>query len=171
MSGARSPDRSEVEPVDPDADLHVPAQRREWTAHRWVLPVIALGGTAGACARYALELWLPVGDGGMPWATFLTNISGCFLIGVLMVHVVEAGGAHPLVRPFLGVGLLGGYTTFSTYAVQTTTLLVDRQPYLALTYLFGTLLAAMVAVVLGVYVARGVLLLRRRLSRHRKGSR
>jgi CrcB protein len=86
--------------------------------HRWVLPVISLGGVIGATARHALELAWPTQSGTLPWATLVTNTSGCLLIGMLMVQVVEVGRAHPLLRPFLGVGILGGYTTFSTYAVQ-----------------------------------------------------
>ena len=122
-----------------------------------MVPAIALGGMLGASGRYALELAWAHPDGSVPWATMLTNASGCLLIGVLMVYVVEAGpgaGRHRLVRPFLGVGVLGGYTTFSTYAVQTDALLARGRPLLALGYLLGTLLAALLAVVLGVTVAR-----------------
>ena len=169
--GARSTGRSAVEATDPDIDLHVPAQRREWSAHRWVLPMIALGGMAGAGARYALELAWPAPDDGFPWATFLTNVSGCLLIGVLMVYVVEAGGAHPLVRPLLGVGVLGGFTTFSTYTVQATVLGVEDRPALAAAYLVGTLLAARAAEVQGVFLARALLRARRWLIHHRRGSR
>jgi CrcB protein len=64
------------------------------------------------------------------------------------------------VRPFLGVGVLGGYTTFSTYAVQTHSLLRAHRPGLALAYLLGTLLAAMVGVAVGVAAARGLVRLR-----------
>jgi CrcB protein len=137
------------------------------SAHRWVLPVIALGGILGASARHALELWWPPPVGGFAWATFATNVSGCLLIGVLMVYVVEVGGAHPLLRPFVGVGLLGGYTTFSTYAVQSGTMLREQHPVLALTYLLGTLLAAMVAVTAGVVLARSLHGGRRWLARRR----
>ena len=67
--------------------------------------------------------------------------------------MVEIGGAHPLLRPFVGVGLLGGYTTFSTYAVQAGTLLRGQHGALFLAYLLGTLLAAMLAVTAGVVLA------------------
>jgi CrcB protein len=147
--------------VDPDIEVRAPGQRREWTRHRWVLPVIALGGLLGAAARHGLEVAWPVADGGFPWATFVANVAGCLLIGALMVQVVEAGGAHPLLRPFLGVGVLGGFTTFSTYAVQTV-LLVEERPAVAAAYLFGTLAAALLAVAGGVAAARA---LRRLLHR------
>ncbi len=164
------PERS-AEAVDPDVDLRSPRQRRELHTHRSVLPVIALGGMLGAAARHGLELAWPPGPGTLPWATLLTNVSGCLLIGLLMVHVVEGGRAHPLLRPFFGVGLLGGYTTFSTYTVQTRDLLAGGREVVALVYLLGTLASAMLAVLLGVAAARGLLLARRRLSRHRGGSR
>jgi fluoride exporter len=125
----------------------------------WVVPAIALGGMIGASGRYALELAWPHPTGALPWATLVTNASGCLLIGALMVYVVEvSAGAlrHPLVRPFLGVGVLGGYTTFSTYTVQSETLVADGRPLLAIAYLFGTLAAALAAVVLGVAVARAL---------------
>lgn len=152
-------------PVDPDADLRDPRQRREWTAHRWVLPTIALGGMLGASARHGLELAWPAATGDFPWATFVTNVVGCALIGLLMVHVVELGAGHPLLRPFLGVGVLGGFTTFSTYAVQTTGLLDADEPALALVYLVGTVAAALVAVALGIVLGRTLLVLRHRGGR------
>lgn len=149
--------------VDPDVDLSLPQQRREWSSHRLVLPVVAAGGVAGATARYLLATARPPTPRGLPWGTLSINVSGCFLIGVLMVFVVEVGGAHPLVRPLLGVGVLGGYTTFGTAAVDATTLLADGRPGLALAYTLGTAISTFVAVVAGTRVGRGVDALRRRL--------
>ncbi len=144
---------TETEPIDPDlASRPARTQRLQ----RRVLVAIALGGLTGAAGRHAVELAWPTPADGFPWGTLVTNVSGCLLIGLVMVWVVEAGGAHPLVRPFLGVGVLGGYTTFSTYAVQTQSLLRADRPGLALAYLLGTALAAVVAVTLGVAAARGV---------------
>jgi CrcB protein len=157
--------------VDPDVDVHVAGQRRESTTHRWVVPVIALGGMVGASARHGLELWWPTPADGFPWATFVTNVLGCLLIGILMVHVVETGRAHPLVRPFVGVGVLGGFTTFSTYAVQGNDLLAGARPELGTAYLFGTVAAAMMAVWCGVAVARGALRVRLWLIHRRGGTR
>ena len=164
--GTRAPD-----PVDPDIDLHVRGQRREWTAHRWVLPVVALGGMLGASARHALELIWPATPTALPWATLVTNASGCLLIGMLMVQVVEVGRAHPLLRPFLGVGVLGGYTTVSTYAVQTRTLWAHGRPGLSLLYLLLTPALALVAVALGVFTARAGHRARATLSRRARSRR
>jgi CrcB protein len=160
---AGSPDN----PVDSDVDLHAPGGRREWAVHPWVLPVIALGGMLGASARHALELLWTASPGHLPWATLVTNASGCLLIGMLMVQVVEVGRAHPLVRPFLGVGLLGGYTTFSTYAVQTGVLWSHGHPGISVVYLLLTPLVAVVGVIVGVVVARVLHRLRDVLARRK----
>lgn len=143
--------------LDPDIDVAAPGQEREWSAYRWTLPAIALGGMVGASARHGLELALPVAAGGFAWATFVTNVVGCLLLAVLMVVVVERGAGHPLLRPFAGTGVLGGFTTFSTYAVQTTTLADGQHPAVALVYLFGTLAAALGAVAVGLVSARSLL--------------
>ena len=84
-----------------------------------MLLVIAAGGALGSLARYALERAMPDDSPRVfAWATFLTNVSGCLLIGVLMWLVVEVWEPRRYARPFLGVGVLGGFTTFSTYAVE-----------------------------------------------------
>lgn len=153
-----------TEPIDSDVDLRVPAQRRELARHHVpVLGVIALGGGLGALARYGLATALPAPPGQFPWATFAANVSGCLLIGVLMVLVTDVWAAHRLVRPFLGVGFLGGFTTFSTYAVEIHGLLRPGSVGVAFLYLAGTLAGAMVAVLAGVRVTR--LAVRRRVVR------
>ncbi|NIH86577.1 fluoride efflux transporter CrcB [Amycolatopsis granulosa] len=115
---------------------------------------VAIGGGLGALARFGLTRAWPTAPGHFPWATFATNVAGCFLIGVLMVIVTEIRVAHPLVRPFLGVGVLGGFTTFSTYAVEFHNLLSPGLVAVAFAYLAGTLLAAMVAVFAGAALTR-----------------
>jgi CrcB protein len=153
VSGETDPD----DPVDPDVDLRVPAQRGELVHHHGsVLGVIALGGGLGALARYGLaQLW-PTPPGGFPLATFATNVAGCLLIGVLMVLVTEVWSAHRLVRPFLGVGVLGGFTTFSTYAVEFHGLLRPGTVGPAFAYLAGTLVAALLATLAGTWLTRVV---------------
>ena len=81
-----------------------------------------------------------------PWTTFWINVTGCALMGVLMVLVTERFTVHPLVRPFLGTGVLGGYTTFSTYAIDATRLFDGGHAGVAVVYLVATLLAALIAV-------------------------
>jgi len=153
--------------VDPDVDLHDPGQVREWQRHRFVLPAIALGGMLGASARHGADLLWPAKPGAVPWTTLGVNVLGCLLIGVLMVLVVEVGGAHPLWRPFAGVGVLGGFTTFSTYAVETTVLLDDGHPGLAFGYVAGTVVLALAAVTVGLVTTRAAVGKRSRTGRDR----
>ncbi|MFD3547257.1 CrcB family protein [Streptomyces sp. NPDC058655] len=112
-----------------------------------VLAAVAAGGAVGASARYAVALLWPAGPGAFPWATFWINTAGCALIGVLMVLVAEGGRtAHPLVRPFAGVGVLGGFTTFSAYALDFSRLLDEEEAAAALAYGGLTVAAALGAV-------------------------
>ncbi len=141
------------------ADTTARAAGRRSRAHRRLRRldttlVIGLGGLLGSLARFGLSVLLPSRVGGFPWATFLTNVSGCFAIGVLMVLILDVWEVHRLLRPFLGVGVLGGFTTFSTYAVDTRTLLGAGPATTAVAYLCGTVVAALVAVWLGAGLTR-----------------
>nr|WP_221333552.1 CrcB family protein [Nocardia transvalensis] len=137
--------------------MREPAQRRELSrSHGAVLPVIAVGGGVGALARYGLAQWWPTPAGGFPWVTFVTNVLGCFLIGVLMVAITDIWSPHPLVRPFLGVGILGGFTTFSTYANEARDLLRPETVALSFAYLAGTLVCALPATLAAMRLTRGL---------------
>lgn len=137
------------EAIDPDVDLHVPQHRVETAGGRaWqILAVIALGGALGALGRYGLEVVWPREGAGFPLGMFVVNVLGCALIGVLMVLVSERGTpVNPLVRPFLGAGVLGGFTSFSTYAIDVSQLLDEGAAGVALAYLGGTVTVALLAV-------------------------
>jgi CrcB protein len=153
-------------PVDPDVSvgergrararpLSFNQQARRTLASRWdILLVIAAGGALGSLARWALGETFPARRGSFPWATFGENVSGGLALGVLMVFVIDVWPPSRYMRPFLGVGVLGGFTTFSTYALDTRALVVaDRAP-LAAAYLFGTLAAGLASVWLGIAGAR-----------------
>jgi len=127
-----------------------------------VLGVVALGGAAGAVGRYGLSVGMPHRPGTFPWATFVTNVTGCLLIGVLMVLITEVWAAHRLLRPFLGTGVLGGYTTFSTYVVDVQRAAGAGAPWVALAYLSLTLITALPAVWCGTAVTRAAVGRRRR---------
>ncbi|MFF7640193.1 fluoride efflux transporter CrcB [Streptomyces canus] len=140
--------------------LRAPARasrRSLWQGQAPVVAVVALGGALGATARYALSLHWPTPPGGFPWATFWTNVAGCAVIGVFMVVITDVWAAHRLVRPFFGTGVLGGFTTFSTYAVDIQKLVDHGRPATGLAYLAATLLAALSAVWLASTAARRVL--------------
>ena len=91
------------------------------------LAAIAAGGGLGSVARYLLSQAFPAGH-GFPWAIFAVNVSGCFLLGLLMIYLLEVWPPRRYLRPFLAVGLIGGYTTFSTYAAAVMTLLTSHAP-------------------------------------------
>ncbi|MGH3239778.1 MAG: fluoride efflux transporter FluC, partial [Spirillospora sp.] len=138
-------------PVDPDVDLRVPRRRRELRRAPWeTLAAVSAGGVLGALARYGLSDAFPYEPGDFPWVVFWVNVSGCLLIGVLMVLITETWQVHRLVRPFLGVGILGGYTTFSTYAVDIQRAVEGGAPHVGLAYLALTLVAALAAVAAGM---------------------
>lgn len=144
-------------PVDPDIDVHVPRQRTEWPNAPWAVPVaISLGGAAGALARHGAEVAIPHEPGTFAWATLLVNVSGSFLIGVLMVLVTDVWPGRRLLRPFVGVGVLGGYTTFATHVEDVHRMLLAGTAGPALAYLAGTVAGAVLAVWAGARAARAV---------------
>jgi CrcB protein len=114
------------------------------------LAMVAFGGLLGASARYGVGLLLPHTAGTFPLGTLLINVVGGFLIGVLIDAVVE----RPLLRPFAITGILGGFTTFSTYTVDTEQLLAAGRLAQAGVYLVGTLVGALAATWLGLALAR-----------------
>jgi len=106
---------------------------------------VALGGALGAVLRWALGEAVPDGA-GFPWTTFGINVTGSLVLAWL--PAVAAVRRRPRLAVGLGPGLLGGYTTLSTYAEETRALLADGQTLTALAYLLGTLAACLVAVAL-----------------------
>ena len=149
------PDRYDEEPVDPDRGPE-PAVGGADRVRPIVLAAIAAGGALGAAARYgAGQLW-PDKPGSFAWTTVAINLLGCLLIGVLMPVVVERGRGHPLLRPLLGTGVLGGFTTFSTYATDTQALLAAGRWAPAVGYVLLTLLGAVGAVLAGQLLGRRI---------------
>jgi fluoride exporter len=134
--------------VDPDLDPRlaagsdqVPAEGGERPGELRVVAAIALGGVVGAESRHGIALALPSDAAGFPWSTLVVNASGCLLLGVLMAVLAAARSPHPLARPFLGVGAVGGFTTFSTFAVDVDRLLRLGRPSVAAAYLLATVAA------------------------------
>jgi fluoride exporter len=117
------------------------------------LAAIAVGGGIGSVARYLLSQAVPAGH-GFPLAIFAVNVSGCFCLGLLMIYLLEVWPPRRFLRPFLAVGILGGYTTFSTYAAGVMTLLTGRAFALADAYALTSVLAALVAVWSGMKLGR-----------------
>lgn len=136
-----------MRPIDPDIDVHVGAQRRELPDGGWpILAAISAGGVIGGLARHGLEVSFVHPVTGFPWVTFGINVSGSLLIGVVMVLVTEVWRDARLLRPFLGVGVLGGFTTFSTYLLDIQQGVAAGGATIAVVYLTATVLAALAAV-------------------------
>ena len=154
-------DRPGALPVDPDlpdvTDVFHRGGGRVAQHRRWdVALVIGAGGAIGGGARWALNQAWPLVPGGFPWATFVENVSGCLILGALMVFLLDVWRPSRYARPFLGIGVLGGFTTFSAYTSDTRVLLLDGRAPLAALYLFGTLAAALAATRIGIVGARTV---------------
>lgn len=123
-------------------------------AHRnpRLLALIVLGGALGTTARHSVQSAFPADAGGFPWATLAVNVSGAFLLAALLELVVlvpDDRGRRRALRLGLGTGLLGGYTTYSTFVLESLTLGGSGHPLAALAYdavsLTGGFLAAWLA--------------------------
>lgn len=149
--------RPDADLVDPDADVRVPTPQGERRTTPWpVLAAVSAGGVVGALARHGLQQALPLRPGGFGWVTFGINIFGCLLMGVLMVLITEVWTGNRLLRPFLGVGVLGGFTTFSTYVLEVQQAIGAGAWHTALLYATATPAGALAAVWLGVRIAERV---------------
>jgi fluoride exporter len=116
--------------------------------------VVLAGAGLGGLARYTLGTWIMARSGGrFPLGTFLINISGAFLIGLLMTILTERMQPHPNWRLFLVVGCLGGYTTFSSFEYETLQAVRDGERWMGLLYLAGSVLFGYAAVWLGAVLA------------------
>ena len=116
---------------------------------------VALGGACGAVARYGVNLWLaPVSVGRFPFATLAVNVFGCAAIGVLHVLIVERALLPAVWRELLMVGMLGAFTTFSAFSIDTLGLWQNHQPLLAVVNVAANLLLCLGAVALAVVLTR-----------------
>lgn len=121
-----------------------------------LLAAVAAGGVVGSLGRWSVGLALPHVAGGMPWATLVVNVTGAFAMGLLVAFLVDRPGVHRLLRPFVGVGVLGGWTTFSTLAVDVVQLGVAGRVAVLVGYLVATVAVGVAAVGAGVALGRRV---------------
>jgi fluoride exporter len=117
---------------------------------------VASGGVIGGLSRYGLGLAFPTRPGTFPLTTFAINVSGSFLLALLLVFVLEVWPPSRYVRPFAAVGMIGTYTTFSTWMVDTDRLIAGGHITTAALNLFGSLLAGLAAVTLGLTCGRAM---------------
>lgn len=114
---------------------------------------VFLGGGLGASARFLLSEWLrPILKSGFPWPTFAANVIGCALAGFLAARFGLSNPEHPW-RAFIVVGVLGGFTTFSTFGLESLTLIQQGRILLATTYVLASVLGVLLGVWLGFTVA------------------
>lgn len=125
-------------------------------SHLRDIALIALGGAAGSVARYLVgRLMGPQADGVVPWHTFAVNATGAFLIGLLLVLAARLGWPGWW-RPLLAVGVLGGYTTFSTFSLEVVELAMRGAWTTAAAYGLGSLVVGVAAAACGILVGRTV---------------
>jgi len=125
--------------------------------HPGFVLVVVVGGVFGALARYGLSLVVPAPN-GWPLATFLTNLAGAFLLGVLLEALVRRGpdaGRLRLLRLLAGTGFMGAFTTYSSLALETNSLLGAGRTTDALVYVAATLVVGALATVTGIRAAAG----------------
>jgi CrcB protein len=123
---------------------------------RTVLAIV-VAGALGALARYALQAVIDPRSGALPWGTFVINVSGSFLLGLVFTLTTERLTVEPWLRTALTVGFLGAYTTFSTLAFETVRLLDGGEWVAAFLNMAGSAICGVVAVLAGIMVARVVL--------------
>jgi CrcB protein len=117
---------------------------------------VGLFGSIGAIARMLVATAVSERLGTLvPYGTWLINVSGCFLIG-LLVGAIEAHVVSPALRPALAIGFLGAYTTFSTFGLETMTLLEEGSLFLATVYVAGSLVVGVAMVALGLWLGRSL---------------
>lgn len=122
----------------------------------WAIGLVFAGGAVGTAARLGLEALAPATSGRWPVGTFVANVLGSFVLGMLLEALVRAGddtGRRRRVRLLVGTGFCGGLTTYSTFAVESDLLVRDEHAGLAAAYLGGTVVTGLVAAVIGIALA------------------
>jgi CrcB protein len=136
-------------PVDPDLDGVGEQLRR-----RRAVPMVALGGILGSLARVGLTTAIPVAARGWPTATLTVNMLGSFALGGLLTTLHEVWPANRWARPLLGTGFCGGFTTFSTFAVEFTTRAGSGRALLAAAYVVLSVIGSVLGAAAGVLITR-----------------
>lgn len=119
-----------------------------------VLVAVGIGGALGAPARYGIAQAVDITPGTFPWGTFWINVSGSFALGFIVALLLRRFPASRYVRPFVGTGFLGAFTTYSTFAVETDLLVRNGHWPVALAYAAASLTAGLLAAWVGMRLAR-----------------
>lgn len=118
-----------------------------------MLALVAAGGAVGTWGRAALGQVVRREPGGWPWSTLLVNLVGALVLSVMLELLGRLRRGHLPLRLALGTGLMGGFTTYSAFAVETVDLLRTGQPVLALLYAVLTLLGGLLMALFGLWLA------------------
>jgi CrcB protein len=113
---------------------------------------VAFGGALGSVARFLISKWLAWSV--FPWGTFAVNITGCFLIGILWAWSMKNPSIPESVKLFLMTGICGGFTTFSTFSMESISLLREGKIFLFLAYSLGSLMLGFLATFLAIKLLR-----------------
>ncbi|HZZ97671.1 MAG TPA: CrcB family protein [Jatrophihabitantaceae bacterium] len=161
-------------PIDPDLESAAGATERAGSSpfehgrfarrprlRADVLLVIFVGGSLGGWARYGIGSTWPTDAGRFPWATLTVNVSGAFILALVIVAAADIVSSRYL-RPLLGTGFCGAFTTFSSIVVTTDLLFAHDHPGTAVTYLAASIVAGLAAALLGLVLGRAVAANRRR---------
>jgi CrcB protein len=116
---------------------------------------IGIGGALGSIARFAMSTWLySVLGRNFPYGTFIVNVSGCMAIGFLFVLFMDIFSNNTVLRAGVLIGLLGGYTTFSSFSIETFNLIEQGEPLKALIYALGSMIVGLFGTWVGVLLGR-----------------
>jgi CrcB protein len=149
-------------PIDPEletSDVRAAPRRRS----RWprlesnIVFAVFAGGVAGGLARYGIGFAAATPANGFPWDVLVINLAGGFALALLLVLVLELSRPSRYLRPALGTGFLGAFTTFSSLAVATDRLWAHTHPGLAAAYVLSSLVGGLIAAMLGLIAGRAAL--------------
>jgi CrcB protein len=122
-----------------------------------VFLAVAAGGALGSLSRYAVDRLIERRVASVfPWSTFTINVTGCLVVGALVAALVDRHNTPEWLRVGLIMGVLGGYTTFSTFGQESYELLRGGHAGVGVVYAVGSLVAGVIAVALGTMIGRGL---------------
>ncbi|HEY6316736.1 MAG TPA: fluoride efflux transporter CrcB [Acidimicrobiia bacterium] len=119
-----------------------------------LLLAVGVGGAVGTLVRYEVGVLVPTPTGGFPWATFIVNVAGAFILGLVTTLALERWPPTRYVRPIVGIGFCGGLTTFSTWMVEATQLVDAHHTGTAIIFVVATTTVGLAALIVGVVAAR-----------------
>lgn len=151
--------RREIDRLPVDPDVEAAPTPHPWTlvrANADLLPFIAVGGAAGSLARWGLGKALPHTTHAFATGTLLVNLLGSLLLGILMALVLDVWSHTRYLRPLVGTGLIGGFTTFSTFTLDARSEAVHSFP-VATAYVLASVAGGLLAVLIGLVTTRALI--------------